>query len=624
MQDEKEVLQKENKAGYYYTLFTEALELHKDKFDEYVELVAYYELQQDKLRSTSRKPWVYQINTPYATDAVNLRVASLQASDYRGELEPLSPDDVDSVIKLNAAYQEQWNAMNMNNHINDAILLGAIVGEANVHIIFDSESVYGGTNRKNQGKFQAYFLDPSSVHIDPKALNLRDADYICVTERVTKNKIKRIKPSFDFDLAKLGDSPEDRGEIYAGNDYTTNQEDRVYNMITIYEKTKNGIEKTVLLDRTILEETVVIPIKVFPIAQFKWQKRVKSPYGTSLLQMLLPLQKVLNEIESANANANMQYSSPSYVLSEDAGIDPEDLAINAGAPAAVYVVASGVKLSEAVQPLIPNRGIDQGLVTTKQELERSIYKLAGVNDAFEGKLGTVGNTSGGADLAIQRAKVIEQRVLSSIEEFVEDITRIIVEYITQAFAGETMYGRGDKKSDGSFDFKAFEVPEDAPDIEYSFYIELDVKTQYSKEQQKQLIRELFEVERQYDTGDVKVLNILDILRASNFPQRDELIERYKDLVKMDSEAKAQLISEVILTAEQFGIDPQLTNAAIAELIRGDKETPIMQQFLQTVTQTQMQQEQAQQQVVNALTNQTIEKEQLAQEPTGDEEFSAQN
>ena len=35
----------------------------------------------------------------------------------------------------------------------------------------------------------------------------------------------------------------------------------------------------------------------------------------------------------------MQYSSPSYVLSEDAGIDPEDLALSAGAPGSVYVVA---------------------------------------------------------------------------------------------------------------------------------------------------------------------------------------------------------------------------------------------------------------------------------------------
>ena len=52
---------------------------------------------------------------------------------------------------------------------------------------------------------------------------------------------------------------------------------------------------------------------------------------------------------------------------------------------------------------------------TKQELERSIYKLAGVSDQFLGSMGTVGNTSTGADLAMQRAKTIEN-VIVNIEE----------------------------------------------------------------------------------------------------------------------------------------------------------------------------------------------------------------
>lgn len=610
-------------ASYYHNLFTEAIDLHKERFDEYAELVAYYELQQDHLSSVSLKPWVYQINTPYATDAVNLRVASLQASDYIGELEPLSPDDVEDLKNLNAAYIEQWKVMNMDKDINDAILLGAVMGEANVHIIFDNEKSYGGTNRKNIGQLKSYFLDVSSVQIDPKALNMRDSEYVCVNERITKEKVQRIYPEFNFDSAKLGDSPEDRGEIYAGNDYTTNQEDKVFNLITIYEKVDGAIEKTVLLERSILVDTEKLAIRVFPIAQFKWQKRLKSPYGTSLLQMLLPLQKVLNEIESANANANMQYSSPSYVLSEDSGIDPEDLALNAGAPASVYVVASGIAINDAVQPLIPNRGIDQGLVTTKQELERSIYKLAGVNEQFQGNLGTVGNTSGGADLAMQRSRVIEQRVITNIEEFVEDISIIIVEYLTQAFSGERLYGRGEKKADGSYDFTKFDIPENATELEYKFAIELNVKTQYSKEQQKQMLRELFEVERQYDTGEPKTLNLLDLLRASNMPQREELVERYTNLMKMDSETKAQLVAEIIMTAEALGIDPELANQAVAEIIRGSQETPMVEQFMLMAEQTQMQQEQANQQVVNAATEQTIAQQQQNMEPTGDEVFTAQ-
>jgi hypothetical protein len=595
---EKKALEKDE-SGYYYKLFQDAFELHKDYFDSYIELAAYYELQQDKLNSSALKPWIYQINTPYATDAVNLRVASLQSSDYTGELEPLSPDDVDNVMKINGVYKEFWKEMNMDKTINDAIINAAVLREAYTHIIFDDEEIRGGTNRKNKGKLKAYFIDPASVHIDPKSFSMKDADYICVTERISRKKAEKQYKDFDFEKLKAVESLEERGEVYIGTDYTTNQE-KVLNKITIYEKEGSTIHKVVLLERVIAEPKKKLDIKVYPIAQLRWQKRLKTPYGTSLMEMLLPLQKVVNEIESANANANMQYSSPSYVLSEDSGIDPEELALNAGAPAAVYVTASGYDIDKVIKPLIPNRGIDQGLVLTKQELERSIYNLAGITAEFKGTLGTAGNTSGGANLVAERSKVIENRIITNIEEFVEDLTRIIIEYASQAYAGDTVYSRGEKQTNGSFNFKSFEMPEEAPEIEFNFSIELNVKSQYSKEQQKVALKELFEIERQYDTGDIKVLNVMDIIKAINIPQGDELTDRYVNLMKMDAQQRAQIVTEMVMTAEQFGIDPNLLSEALAEILLNKKETPMVDMFLQTVEQTQMQQQQAQQTVEGAL------------------------
>jgi hypothetical protein len=610
--EKKEI--KEDESGYYYKLFQEALDLHKEYFDSYIELAAYYELQQDKLNTSSVKPWVYQINTPYATDAVNLRVASLQSSDYTGELEPLSPDDIDNVMKINGVYKEFWKEMNMDKTINDAILNAAVLREAYAHIIFDDEDIHGGTNRKNKGRLKAYFIDPASVHIDPKSFSLKESDYICVSERITKKKAEHQYKDFDFDKLKQGNSPEEMGEIFVGNDYTTNQEGKVLNKITIYEKDGKDIYKVVLLERVIVEEKKKLDIKVYPIAQLRWQKRLKTPYGTSLMEMLLPLQKVVNEIESANANANMQYSSPSYVLSEDSGIDPEELALNAGAPAAVYVTASGYDIDKVIKPLIPNRGIDQGLVLTKQELERSIYNLAGITEEFKGTLGTAGNTSGGANLVAERSKVIENRIITNIEEFVEDLTRIIVEYASQAYAGDKVYSRGEKQTNGQFNFKSFDMPEEAPDVEYNFNIELNIKSQYSKEQQKIAIKELFEIERQYDTGDVKVLNVMDIIKSLNIPQGDELTDRYANLMKMDAQQRAQIVTEMVTTAQEFGVDAQLLSEALSEILLNKRETPMVDMFLQTVEKLQMQQQQAQQSVQNAIMGNELDAQMEMQNP----------
>ena len=71
--------------------------------------------------------------------------------------------------------------------------------------------------------------------------------------------------------------------------------------------------------------------------------------------------------------------------------------------------------------------------------------------------------------------------LSILKKFVEDLTGIIVSFIVSGFLGEKIYARGEKRSDGGYNFKEFKVPEDAKEVEYNFFIKLDVKTKYSKE-----------------------------------------------------------------------------------------------------------------------------------------------
>lgn len=575
----------------YYAMFDKALNFHAPKFDKDKELVAYYELDQEGLELMKTKPWVYSINTPFATDAVNIRVASLQANDYTGEVEPLSPDDIKMVESVNRAQKEMWKEMNMDSMIDDAILQAAVVGESYAHILYESDAKVGGTNRKRNGKMKAYFVDTSSVHIDPEALSLSTANYICISERITKGELERDYSYFNLKDLASSETPDSRGEIFLGEDQRE-PVDPVYTKVTIYEKTKGGLEKTILVDKKILVKTEKMKISRFPIAQLVWQKKLKSPYGTSLMAMLLPLQKVYNAIESANANANLQYSNPSFVISEESGIDPAEFAASAGAPGVVYEIASGTNINDAVAPLISQRGIDQGLVITKQELEKNMYKIAGITEQFQGALGTAGNTSSGSDRAIQRAKTVEERILTNIEEFVEDLTHIIIEYIVHGFAGETIYTRGEKKVDGKYDFEAVELPTNMEALEYTFNIELNVRTNYSKEQQKLALMEIWQQERQYGNGnEVMAVNTLDLLKVLEIPQREEIVDRYEQAVSMDSEQKAQLISEIYEIARDLGLDPELANAAVAEVIRGDLDTPALDQFMQMAQDTALQQEQ---------------------------------
>jgi hypothetical protein len=600
----------------YYKMFIKARDFDIRRLDEYTVYMAYYEGKQNFIGAYTNKPWIVDIITPYASDAIDLRVASLLASDYIGEVEPLSPEDVEPVRALNYAYQNLWKETKMDRHVSDSIYRAAILGDAFVHVVFDSGYIRGGTNRKNAGKIDAYFIDPASVFIDPSAFSVKDADYVFITERITPAEVRDTYPDFDFDRVRAGTTfqPRERGEIYAGADYSSEQE-YVLTKWTCYEVENKGrknqkVYKTCLVEDQIVENKKKLPIKYLPIAHLKWEKRIKSPYGTGLFARILPLQKSVNAVESAIVNTALSYAVPSYLVSTDSGIDPSDLARVAGAPGVVIPVEGSV--DAAVRALNQGKVVDEELLGIKQQMESTIYKIVGVSREFTGTFGSAGNTKGGAQEASERSRMVEQKFFQNLEEYVEDLTEIYIDYIKNKFSGQMLYTRGEKQTSGQYNFMATPIPEETRNVDYTFSVNLDIKTQYSKQASKELVKELYQIERQYD-APVKVMNIKDIITNYNLPNQDELVKRYDDLTKRQDEQTSQVIAQLVTASNEYSIDPAMVQQAIAEILAG-KETPTVDQIMQMIEQNAQQQQVQQQQSMEQAMQPMLPPEQ--QEITG--------
>ncbi len=625
----EELKPEKKSAQEYYKMYLEAKELDSSRFDDYTELLAYYEMQEASLpKNRTVKPWVININTPYAADAINIRAASFFSKDYMGELEPLSPDDVEKIDTLNNVYHNFWKEMNLDNHVNEAISNCLVLREAYTHIIFE-DKIVGGTNMAREGKLTAYSIDPASVLIDPEALDFKDAEYIIVVDRISQKEAER-KYGMDEDTgidAASGFQPSERGEIYAGKDYDTNQH-TIKTRLTFYEKTnKNLIHKTVLVERKIVDNKY-LPISVFPIAQLRYEKRKKSPYGISLMDRLLPLQKSINAIESATTTAALAFASPSYAVRRDSGVDPRAVAALAGSPGVVFTVIGDPET--AIKP-ISNGKIDDNLVAIKQENRSELYKIAGISEEFLGNFGTSGNTAGGTEKASNRAQIVEHKFFDNLEQYIEDLTHIIVEFVTKGFKGETIYSRGEKKTDGAYDFKQFDITEEMQDVQFNFSINMDIKTPYAKENTKALLTELYQMERQYD-APIKAINVLDILKNYNLPNEQELVKRYSDMVSKDEQTKAAAITEWVNLCMQNGIDAATLNQGIIELMNG-KEIPTVEQTINAIEQMKAQQQQQEVAIQQQLAakaaqlaeQQMMEQYKMQQQPlTGDEVMGAQD
>lgn len=570
------------KSKEYINMYTKAYNFDSSRFDAYAELMAFYQGNQHLLRKyKTDRPWVVNMNTPYATVAIENRVASILVNDYEGELLPLSPEDIDVVEPLDRVYKREWERMNVDDIIRHSIETCAVVREAYCHVYVDDKKIYGGRKRKRVGALVAEVIDPSRILIDPTARSLKDANYCIVLGRINKKEAIKLYDK----LEQLKDNSEDytprqRGEIYYDNDYSTEQED-VFTVWNFYVKEGDKVKKVKLINSIIVKEGY-IDFDEIPIAQIRWKKAAQSCYGISLMDQLLSLQKAICSIESAITNTAIAYAAPSMMVRKGCGVDPNVVAKANGAPGVVYAIDGN--LDNAIAPVIPPK-IQDDILVIKQDFEAKIREISGNSNQFMGNIGTAANTVGGAEVAVERAKIIEVNIMNNIKEYVEDIARIIVKFISKMYpSAQLSYATG-KDGNGIYQFDEIQMPSkpELKNLEYTFYIELDKKSQYSKDKQKQELMDLFQFERQYD-APVKTITVSDIIKNSDLVNKDEIISRYNDLNSQDAQTKAETIEKLIQAGESLGIPQELVTQAITEIIAGGSEHPATDELMQMLEQ----------------------------------------
>lgn len=571
------------KSKEYIAMYDKAYHFNNSRFDAYAELMAFFQGNQHLLKKyKTERPWVVNMNTPYATVSIENRVASLLVSDYEGDLQPLAPEDIEVVTALDSAYKREWERMNVDDIIRRSVELGSVVREAYCHIYVDDKRVHGGRYSKRVGALCAEIIEPSSILIDPTARKIKDARYLIVQGRIGKKEAQETYPKLKALGALQGSTftPGQRGEIYYDNDYTTEQED-VFTVWNFYLKENGKIKKVKLINCVIVKETD-LDIDEIPIAQFRWKKAAQSCYGLSLMDQVLSLQKAICAIESAITNTAIAYAAPSMMVSKGSGVDPKVVAKANGAPGVVYSVNGN--LDNAMKPVVPPK-IQDEILAIKQDFEAKVKEITGNTNQFLGNIGTAANTAGGAQVAVERAKIIETNVINNLEEYVEDIVRILIKFMMKLYPNsELTYNRG-KDGRGMYVFDRIKMPskKELKDLEYTFYVELDKKSQYSKDQQRQDLMDLFQFERQYD-APIKTVTVADIIKNSNIENKEEIIARYNDLTKQDAETKAETIEKIVNIGTQMGIPQELITQSLTEIISGSMETPATDEVMNMIEQ----------------------------------------
>lgn len=559
-------------------LISEAVDFRKaNRDEEYLTNMAHYEgLQWSLAENKDNSPFMLKSDINHLKNAVDLRLGSLFAESYYGELQPLSPNDLDAIDVLNNLYRNEWSRLNADDRVEIAIKNGCLQDNGYTEITFDEGAIFGGTGTRREGSIVLRDLSTSDVFLDPKAENIDDCDYMLVKSKKSENWIKRHRKDWLAKLKERQIKPEVYADgedvnIYIGRDYGKSSTE-LYTLDTVYKKYSEEMEIDVLDDygepvineetgETEKEKIMVTRIKIhylisdvlldtdeeypfdeFPIIPFQWEPIPQSPYGIPLIRGLTTPQKVANLIESAANNVAMHYSTPTWLVSEESGLDINKVAKLANAVGMVWKVSGDA--SRAIKQMeYPD--VNEQLISIKNSFVDHIHTYSGISQTYIGNIGTAGSTAEGTNMAVNRATVIDNAVIKQIEKYVEKLSRMILKFMTRYYKHQKIYIRDTKKNEqGDYTFKEFLMDDGYENINYDFTVKLASRSKSDKNRQYNLMKDLYTIQNQYKDS-TRIINIPDLVKAAQLDNYDEMFKRFSNMTAEAFNEKADMIVQIM-------------------------------------------------------------------------------
>lgn len=546
----------------------------KQRDHEYINNQAHYEgLQWELAGMDQESPFIVKSDINHLKNAIKIRLGSLYANTYYGKLKPLSPNDVQLIEDLNNLYKNEWYRLNADEIIEETIKAGAIFDNGYVKLGFDPDKIVGSTNTRREGVITLERIETANIYLDPNANNINDCDYIVESMPMTMERIKREKPEWYKKLKENNikggiSKDEDTGNIFKGRDYESAQEETVPIKI-VYEKYTKKIEQpveaeasetldgsvveaaivteeievtrvkeTYMVENLILEKNEDYPFEEFRIIPFQWEAEPQSPYGIPLLRGLTVPQKVANLIESATNNIAIHYTVPTWLVSDESGLDVDEVAKLINALGVVWKVTN---VENAIKQLDPPK-LDKDIITMGQTFVGYIKEYAGVNEVYVGNIGTAGSTSSGTTEAIGRATIVDNEPLKQITDFVERLTRVLIKFMTRYYKDENFFLREEK--DNKYEFSQFILDSRFDDINYDFDVDLGSRSKNDRNRQYNLTKEIYQLQNQYKDPD-GVIKVTDVVKAAELDNYNEIKTRLDNSTEQALMEKANLIVEMM-------------------------------------------------------------------------------
>lgn len=534
--------------------------------------------------------------------------ANLAMSVPQSNLTPLTPLDQPLVMKLQKAYEHVWDEekvpMLVRRCVDRALIhgtsLGYVYAMENIRGKYYGEGHEGNMMYKYDIKIKR--MNNANFYIDPTAYCLQEAKYITITENLNFQDVKNHPMFKDYAGDKL--SSLTFADLQRDNDANGDIFDRPVDKATASLARENGDELCTLhihweryrnetgawqvdvsyfLWNTdfLLYRIEDFKPSVYPFAVLYDEEEDNTFWGTSTAMDMLENQKVINKTSQAASIIGTLHQNPQKIVLRESGINAAEMS-RTGTLAGKVWTSNVPNAVEVIQP--PD--IPKGLFEIEDRMKADIKDMAGMNEAYTGQ--NVGSltTSTGVDTLVDRATIRDRDKSKQIDQFVEDLSMLIVQFIIVYWQEPRPIMTRQKNGQAQFDTWQPLDPMVIDNLEYRVHSDVYAKAPLTQAAKSQQADNLMQMQGQFKF-DPPIITPEEWIELKDFPNKEDILARMQqdrqNKQNQDGQALIQAIVNIVHQAEQMkaqGVNPQNIDQAIA---------PMVQQLVaQTFTQGQNQ------------------------------------
>ena len=502
----------------------------KDSVRDNVE--RYYKLWRGEHWSSMRPKYKTSASSNFIFAIIETQVTWLSENKPNLIVNPMGPEDTTAANVVERIIREYlWDRLDMRRKIKQAMRSALVRGRGFLKVTWDPlESPEWG------GDVAVDYVPWREIYVDPHATDIEDARFILQVRDMPKSEVVRKWPEQGWRVQASGSTDDMGGAAYSS------EVDRP--VISTSSGAAGGsdtvrvIEAWIRDDSTELREevgadgepmAVEVPVYPggrviivaeggvvladmpnpyvdgeFPFASVVAYEDDESVWGLSEVAQLEPIQRTINLLESRFADHIRLMANAIWIKDRNSGVKAEQLTNQEGL---VVTKNPGTEVRRESPPPLPAH-----LFNFYMQLMRNMETITGVHDVTQGRRpGQV--TAASAIAMLQEAGQARIRDKArNLEDMIRRVGRLMVSRILQFYTpGRVIRIRGQA---GELEFLQWDPTQVHHGLD--FHVEAGSSLQMNEQLRYQLALELFQA------GAIDVQGLLEV---SNFPQRDEIIQR---------------------------------------------------------------------------------------------------